>query len=154
MRVIVALLALGATACPTRDTQTPEPAEKAADAGPLAEPVVLPWEGGLPLLTEIAPEPKGYDQARTLYRTATVAIAHGDFEGGTRKLLDTAKALTLPAEHPHRRTYDAARCMIYQNAAATWAAAKQADVAAQTLTEIKAKDPACGATIDYALGRR
>ncbi len=126
----------------------------APDGGPIADAVVFPWEGGLPLLTNIAPAPEGYAAAVASYRTATVAIAHGDFEGGTKRLMETAKALTLPAEHPHRRTYDAARCMIYQNAAATWAAAEQADVATRVLTEIRAKDPACEASIDYAIGRR
>jgi hypothetical protein len=137
--------------CTQRSEEKVEP--KTPDAGPLAEPIELPWTGGLPLLTNVAPEPESYAKAVVKYRTATTAIAHGDLEGGTKALLETAKGMRLPDEHPHKKTYDAARCILYQNAAATWGAAKQPDVAKKRLTAIKAEDPACGASIDYALGR-
>ncbi len=151
MRRVVLLLALAVGGCTQRSEEKVEP--KTPDAGPVAEPIELAWTGGLPLLTNIAPEPESYPKAVATYRTATTAIAHGDLEGGTEKFFETAKLLRLPDEHPHRKTYDAARCILYQNAAATLGAAKQPDVAKKKLSAIKAEDPACEASIDYALGR-
>lgn len=122
------------------------------DSGPHRTDLELPWSGGLPMLTNIAPPPPGYDEARDLYRTATVAIAHGDLTGGAERILEvSARLKTLPAEHPHRRTYDAARCLLYQNAAAVWVAADRSAVAKERLGALVKEDPACRASIDYEL---
>lgn len=143
--VLVLLATVACKASSTTDDETP--AAQVRDAGPVAKPIALPWRRGLPILTNTAPVPPAYAPALTAYRTATTAIAHGDLAGGATQLFAIAETLRLEDAHPHAKTFAATRCILYENAAAAYKAAKAREAAEKALADLEKSDPACAASI-------
>lgn len=153
------LLAVVASVAACHQAEPREEPHAPAQAQPVKVRSLPPLSGAeaLPLLPSLpSGSPPEYVTATKRWRTATAAYAKGDATGAAEAFLGAAEALD-PTDRarpePLARTFAAARCLAYENAARAFAAGGAYARAKDRLEAKQKQDLACRHSIAGALTR-